>query len=336
MRYMTTEFKIPESALKGLREAAQRGTLIPFVGAGASRLAGGPSWPEFADKALRQFVNDRKFSHAQLDQLRDQSPRVKLSIALALQEEHKTEIDYEKIFHPESKLKNSKGLHLYGSLSKLGKTFVTTNYDYWLDEEIVIPEMSIDKMINVKNASITNKRTLIHRIDDLKPSLLNKSNTVIHLHGSIREPIGMIITTRDYVNHYANDRLSIDPDKENRVLTFLEYLFVNKTVIFIGYGLEELEILEYVILKAKNKPVKDINQAKHYLVQGFFSHQAELMTHLRRYYLQQCGIELIPFWRDHNDWDQLLFVVDELARTIPASDLMAAQELAEMEGMLDD
>jgi hypothetical protein len=32
----------------GLREAAQRGTLIPFIGAGASRIAGCPSWSEFA------------------------------------------------------------------------------------------------------------------------------------------------------------------------------------------------------------------------------------------------------------------------------------------------
>lgn len=41
----------------GLREAAQRGTLIPFVGAGASRIAGCPGWSEFADGALRHFVD---------------------------------------------------------------------------------------------------------------------------------------------------------------------------------------------------------------------------------------------------------------------------------------
>ncbi len=40
-----------------LREAAQLGTLIPFVGAGASRLAGCPNWAELADGALRCFVD---------------------------------------------------------------------------------------------------------------------------------------------------------------------------------------------------------------------------------------------------------------------------------------
>ncbi len=53
----------------GLKEAALRGTLIPFVGAGASRLAGCPNWVEFADGALRYFVSQGKFSHGQLAQL---------------------------------------------------------------------------------------------------------------------------------------------------------------------------------------------------------------------------------------------------------------------------
>jgi SIR2-like domain len=333
---MSSEFKIPESALRGLREAAQRGTLIPFVGAGASRLAGGPNWPEFADAALRQFVEDGTFSHAQMDQLRDQSPRVKLSIALALQEEHKSLIQFKKIFHPVNKMKSTKGLQLYGSLSKLAKTFVTTNYDEWLDEEIIIPSLSLDETFDPKFASITNKRRVIHETQHLIPANLNLPNTVIHLHGSICKPIGMIMTTSDYVRHYANDRSYSDPEKENRVLTFLDYLFDIKTVLFIGYGLEELEILEYVILKARNKPVHDGNEAKHYLIQGFFTHQTELMHSLRRYFLHECGIELIPFWRDYKDWDQLLVVVDELVELIPTSNLMYSQEFAEMEGMLDE
>jgi len=61
--------------------------LIPFVGAGASKLAGCPDWNEFADEALRVFVEHGKFSHAQLDQVKALSPRVKLSI------------DYIEVFH---------------------------------------------------------------------------------------------------------------------------------------------------------------------------------------------------------------------------------------------
>jgi len=40
---------VPET----LREAAQLSKLVPFVGAGASKLAGCPDWDEFANGALR-------------------------------------------------------------------------------------------------------------------------------------------------------------------------------------------------------------------------------------------------------------------------------------------
>ena len=63
-----------------LREAAQLSKLVPFVGAGASKLAGCPGWDEFADGALRLFVDHGKFSHAQLDQIKHLRPRIKLSI----------------------------------------------------------------------------------------------------------------------------------------------------------------------------------------------------------------------------------------------------------------
>lgn len=53
-----------------LREAAQLTKLIPFVWAGASKLAGCPDWNEFADAALKVFVDCGKFSYAQVDQIK--------------------------------------------------------------------------------------------------------------------------------------------------------------------------------------------------------------------------------------------------------------------------
>ncbi len=71
---------VPEA----LREAAQIGRLIPFVGAGASYLAGCPNWIEFANGCFRCFVERDKFSYAQLAQISNLNPRIKLSIALGL------------------------------------------------------------------------------------------------------------------------------------------------------------------------------------------------------------------------------------------------------------
>ena len=177
----------------GLREAAQRGTLIPFIGAGASRIAGCPGWSEFADGALRFFVEEGKFSHKQLAQIGHLNPRVKLSIALGLEKEHPTRINFRQLLHPSGQKDNAKGQRLFGSLCRLGRTFVTTNYDEWLDEEIGLPTVGVRATPNPAAATTVSPRKVIHKIHDLTPANLNRPNTVIHLHGSILDPDGMVL-----------------------------------------------------------------------------------------------------------------------------------------------
>ena len=320
----------------GLREAAQRGILIPFVGAGASRLAGCPGWSEFADGALCCLVDEGRFSYKQLDQIRHLSPRVKLSIALGLAKKHGTRINFRKLLHPSGQKDNAKGQKLFGSLCRLGKTFVTTNYDEWLDEEIGIPLLAVTPTSDPKTMATESQRNIFHKTGDLTPANLHQPNTVIHLHGSVLDPDGMILTTQHYVRHYANDRQSGYSKNENQVLTFLEYLFKKRTALFVGYGLEELEILEYVILKAQRSLSTPTNETKHYLLQGFYSHEYELMESLTRYFLEECGIQLIPFLRDYKDWDQLLDVLEAFAQAAPASKVDYVQEFIDMKDMLDD
>jgi hypothetical protein len=318
----------------GIREAAQRGVLIPFIGAGVSVLAGCPTWPQFADGSLAQYVEAAKISHAQIEQIKHLHPRVKLSMARGLEAEHHIPLDFRKLLHPTGRNNHLLGRELYGSLSKLGKTFVTTNHDEWLDEDIDVSELMVDAPTNPAHAPEPKSRNIYHRVEDLTASNLNRPNTVIHLHGSVLAPEGMILTTQDYIRHYANDRMIGDSSKENRVLTFLENLFKHKTVLFVGYGLEELEILEYVILKARHLRTSGQPEAKHYLLQGFFSHQQGLVRSLKQYYLRECGIQLIPFLRDQRDWAQLLEVIKEFGRLAPASAPMYLQEFKEMEDLL--
>ena len=319
----------------GLQEAAQRGILIPFIGAGASRLAGCPSWVEFADAALKWLIDDGKFTYSQLDQIRHLPPRVKLSLARTLASEKNATIDFRALLHQKSRREHKNGCRLYNNLFALGKTFVTTNYDEWLDERIPEPTPAANPSTKPADTPPLNPIHVVHKVDELLPALLSEPNTVVHLHGSLRDPAGMILTTHDYVRHYANDRLSGDAAKENRVLTFLDFLFKNKTVLFIGYGLDELEILEYVILKAGRPAGTSGREPRHYILQGFFSHEEALLRSLKSYYLSECDIQLIPFRRDDKDWDQLLDVVEEFARRIPASNALVLQKAQEMEDLLN-
>jgi hypothetical protein len=71
-----------------------------------------------------------------------------------------------------------------------------------------------------------------------------------------------------------------DAQWENRTLTFLSHIFQSKTVLFIGHGLEDLEILEYVIQEARMLSPREEVQARHFMLQGYFSHEYELTRSL--------------------------------------------------------
>ena len=66
---------------------------------------------------------------------------------------------------------------------------------------------------------------------------LDRNGNVVHIHGCVDDPDSMVITTRDYLDHYST----------TEVQDFLRYLFEKKTVLFLGYGLEEIEVLEYIL-----------------------------------------------------------------------------------------
>lgn len=319
----------------GLIEAATRNTLVPFVGAGVSRLAGCPSWIEFADRAVDSLVKQGALSAAQRSQLAPLAPRVKLSVAKLTAQRKGATVDYRAILQKTKEWSaEPEGRRVYGHISALSKRFVTTNYDEWLDLALPQFELNADAKVETDDKREDEKRTPLHRPEDMTAEKFSKENTVVHLHGALAEPSGMILSTSDYIGRYASDRHRAGGKGENAVLTFLEFLFKEKTVLFLGYGLEELEILEYVIMKARTAVDAQNREARHYLLQGFFSFEAEVCNALQDYFLQECGIQLIPFSRDENDWGQLVPVLEAFAKALPASDGMIVQDLKEMEELL--
>ncbi|MBA3755060.1 MAG: hypothetical protein H0X02_01995 [Nitrosomonas sp.] len=91
-----------------------------------------------------------------------------------------------------------------------------------------------------------------------------------------------------------------------------------------------------MIQKAQKNRTHNNEEPGHYILQGFFSHQLELKKSLERYYRNECGIGLLAFSRDTQDWHQLLDVVEYLGNEIPAGSILGLQERREMEELLND
>jgi len=93
------------------------------------------------------------------------------------------------------------------------------------------------------------------------------------------------------------------------------FLFDEFTVLFIGYSIEETEILEHVFRKnlvvSEGRP-----EARHYRLFPVFSHQGRLFHRLQYYYRNHCNVELINFNKDKNNHRQLVYVIQDWAGRI--------------------
>jgi hypothetical protein len=111
-----------------------------------------------------------------------------------------------------------------------------------------------------------------------------------------------IVTIVDYMTHY-------EPGGGPAV--FLEEVFKSYTVLFLGYGLEEYEILEFII--SKSHPRK--NELKHFMLYPIFRNEVNLLAFQRKYYAD-LGIQLIPYPKDENGYEQLAVVITEWSKQI--------------------
>lgn len=316
--------EIPE----GLRLAWFAGKLTPFVGAGASMIAGSPSWAKFAEALLEQLRDAKAIDHEQFDQITHYpvGARVRASIAHSISEHANVPLNYKAILHPGMITTNVMGRRLYSAIGRLAESYVTTNYDGWLDQAI---------LVNAVTGEVDDGRTQpppranICRASEISFARLLEPNTVIHLHGSLADPdlSNLVVTTSQYLRHYGG------PPDANAVVTFLTHLFRNRSILFVGYGLDELEILEYVFLKMRSGRIG--SSPEHFILQGFHSSELSTARFLQRYFAE-CGVTLLPFRKNERGWDQLVWVMEYLAEQLPVRAILDIEERKEMEGLLDE
>lgn len=284
-----------------LIEAAESGELVVFVGAGVSRLIKCPSWEQFADSVLKQLV-PKHIDHYQFSQIATiKDPRKRLSIAKIIAQESDVAIDYGPIFEVTPTANN-----IYETLNTLECPFITTNYELNLKPECSKPK--------------GEDEWRFYQRGHLLGAHLDQAGNVIHLHGCIKDPTSMIVTMRDYLDHYSTAA----------VQTFLRELFERKTVLFMGYGLEEIEVLEY-IMRQGGSVNSEPPRIRRFILQGFFNADEPLFKFLHEYYLQSFQCELIPFPKDHKDYEQLVDLVVEWVKSLTFRRMELADEVERLE-----
>jgi NAD-dependent SIR2 family protein deacetylase len=291
--------------------AANECKLVIFIGAGVSRLIGCPSWDEFANRALEQLAMQDFISYSDVQQLSHLDAKKRLSIAFQIADSKDYRLDHDALIEPNPR-KESK---IYEYIKKIGCVYVTTNYDSFLD--ISTSQLS-DTSEKENSSQIQPRRELICRPDQFMPSVLQEPGTVVHLHGSIEDPKTMIIGTSHYLRHYNDEH----------VITFLRDLFKTRTVLFVGYGLEEMEILEHMLRKGISENIsRSESKRQLFMLDGFYSHQEKTFKHLYEYYRKSFGVYLCHFVLDHLDRKQLEHLFEDWCHTLKVGHPLLSEDL---------
>ena len=280
---MTEEKYSPHQLIK---DAAKHGELVVFVGAGASKLCGSPSWQEFSHQVVTALEGAGYLSFLEAEQLRTLGDsRRTLSIAMDLANEAGVRLDFDKILHPDKP--SPVGLELYELLASVRPVFVTTNYDRWLDEES--PEIASGSLEDKESVPTSgpSRRPRYCRREDLTSEKLAERGAVIHLHGSYTDPDSMVVSLRDYIEHYA----------DKRVQAFLAEMFRNYTVLFVGYGLAEMEVLDHII-RSNESLISGKAEPRHFLLYAHRSSESAQTGFIERFFRDQCGVQVVPYCID--------------------------------------
>ena len=258
-------------------EAIKKFNLVIFIGAGVSIAQGYPNWNNYIEHLIKYWQGqvllvsgEKKLGrehHIVFDLISKSSISNKRKVDLVNYELkkifgddfEKRRLDFEKGYF-KNLLPYSVVNQTVESLASLNAIFITSNYDYEIENHIK----------RLKNSVVT--------INDLNEFVTNKDGKlqfgdVLHIHGTPDCDVNYFVSSSaDYSKTYLKNRGNF----ENLVSWFKE---TKPTVLFIGAGLEEDEILSllcedsknYALMKSENTGNQKADEHYRDVVEGFFS-----------------------------------------------------------------
>ena len=288
---------LPSLPLK-LKEAAEKNELAIFIGAGISRYLGCKGWNELANNLLKKCNEKGLISFFEQEALsKHNDPKKIITICNKILDDELFMDEMKKSLNDKEVKKNNPALEIYRNLFKLNGLFITTNAD-----------KHIDQLFESENIIIEN----------FKANNIN-NNYLYKIHGSITKKDSLIFTAQQYINRY---------NKSNFV-EFLKNIFNKYTVLFVGYGLSEFELLDYLV-KTTYNTIK-----RHYYVNGYFKHEKRIFE-LDKLYFDELGIELIAYQKDEKGYEQLKDVIKHWAEQIEKETIVPINTFEEIDKVLEN
>ena len=113
---------------------------------------------------------------------------------------------------------------------------------------------------------------------------------------------------------------------------FLQRVFESHTVLFVGYGMSEFELLDFFITKADSG---DGIELKHFILLPFYTGE-ETDLNFERHYHNKMGISVVPYQKDQNGYNQLYDVIKEWNSRINQTSDSLYETYKEIEDIVDN
>ncbi len=268
-----------------LMEAINQKKLVIFIGAGVSKIVGCKGWDELSSELLELCFKENCINFKEKESLTKMHDNKKLITICRdiLEKCGKKELYYKSLnnaLKAEPQLLQKQ--NIYAELKNLGATFVTTNADKYIDQQF-------------------GEGLVKYKLEDFKSNEID-TEKVYHIHGSIKDKNSLIFTVDEYIKRYT----------EEQFIEFLQDIFNTRTVLFIGYGLSEFELFDYIIQKIKKNNGCEI---KHFALIGFFTGEENLVDYEQSYF-NSLNIGVIPFAKDEKGYIQLFDIIQSWSKQI--------------------
>jgi hypothetical protein len=111
----------------------------------------------------------------------------------------------------------------------------------------------------------------------------------------------MVFTLKEYMKRY----------QDTTFRDFVREIFDKYTILFLGYGFGEFELIGYLLRETGSTP----QVLRHFTVQGLYRGD-ERMLRFEQLYYRQMGIEVRAYQKDEKGYEQLIHVIREWAKRI--------------------
>ncbi len=255
-----------------------------FVGAGVSKLAEYKLWDELAKEMIKHFWQNRSSN--------EKLQKMDLSIRLLLENHASGNI-----------------IHVMDYLNWLDSDFFVKIIKKIFDEtqeKIAIYEkfrqlMQLPNFIVQTNIDMGLQNHLSIQDSDIaiNPTFSNAPKRINYIHGRIDNEKTWIFTRQQYNANYLNEK--------SAVMEFLTNIFMQYSVLFIGYSLRDFEVLQ-AIAKARLQESK----MKFFLLESSYRDKHTLFQVNKSIYSLNYGIEIIPYEIEEKGYELLLEVLDAI------------------------